>query len=149
MPEDLAYREYGSKPIQERQKRTSSVEERARAPAADRLYLQFPLLLHSVPLRVNPLTRELARAFSVPKQHEGHSRWVYPEYEAKRYAGLVKGGGILLSVHCDNLGPNNLGQNLEPQGLSFHERLLLTPLSPWLWSASFCFVRKDGGHMGL
>lgn len=25
-----------------------------------------------------------------------------PEYEAKRYEGFVKGGGILLSVHCDN-----------------------------------------------
>jgi hypothetical protein len=25
-----------------------------------------------------------------------------PEYEAKRYEGLVKEGGILLSVHCDN-----------------------------------------------
>jgi hypothetical protein len=25
-----------------------------------------------------------------------------PEYEAKRYEGSVKGGGILLSVHCEN-----------------------------------------------
>lgn len=25
-----------------------------------------------------------------------------PEYEAKRYEGIVKGGGILMSVHCDN-----------------------------------------------
>lgn len=25
-----------------------------------------------------------------------------PEYEAKRYEGLIKGGGILLSVHTDN-----------------------------------------------
>jgi hypothetical protein len=25
-----------------------------------------------------------------------------PEYEAKRYEGLVKSGGILLSAHCDN-----------------------------------------------
>jgi len=25
-----------------------------------------------------------------------------PEYEAKRYEGLVKNGGILLSVHCDD-----------------------------------------------
>jgi hypothetical protein len=25
-----------------------------------------------------------------------------PEYEAKRYEGRVKGGGMLLSVHCDN-----------------------------------------------
>jgi len=25
-----------------------------------------------------------------------------PEYEAKRYAGRVRKGGILLSVHCDN-----------------------------------------------
>ena len=25
-----------------------------------------------------------------------------PEYEAKRYEGMVKGGGILLSVHSDN-----------------------------------------------
>jgi len=25
-----------------------------------------------------------------------------PEYEAKRYAGRIKGGDILLSVHCDN-----------------------------------------------
>ena len=25
----------------------------------------------------------------------------FPEYEAKRYEGRVKNGGILLSVHCD------------------------------------------------
>ena len=25
-----------------------------------------------------------------------------PEYEAKRYEGLIKKGGILTSVHCDN-----------------------------------------------
>ena len=25
-----------------------------------------------------------------------------PEYEAKRYAGRIRGGGILMSVHCDN-----------------------------------------------
>jgi hypothetical protein len=25
-----------------------------------------------------------------------------PEYEAKRYEGMVKTGGVLLSVHCDN-----------------------------------------------
>jgi len=25
-----------------------------------------------------------------------------PEYEAKRYEGLVKNGGVLLSVHCDD-----------------------------------------------
>jgi hypothetical protein len=25
-----------------------------------------------------------------------------PEYEARRYEGLVKNGGILISVHCDN-----------------------------------------------
>src|SRR5215467_5762299 len=25
-----------------------------------------------------------------------------PEYEAKRYEGLVKNGGILMSIHCDN-----------------------------------------------
>jgi hypothetical protein len=25
-----------------------------------------------------------------------------PEYEAKRYEGRVKSGGILVSVHCDN-----------------------------------------------
>jgi hypothetical protein len=25
-----------------------------------------------------------------------------PEYEAKRYEGMVREGGILVSVHCDN-----------------------------------------------
>jgi hypothetical protein len=25
-----------------------------------------------------------------------------PEYEAKRYEGRIKEGGILMSVHCDN-----------------------------------------------
>jgi len=25
-----------------------------------------------------------------------------PEYEAKRYEGMVKNGGVLMSVHCDN-----------------------------------------------
>jgi hypothetical protein len=28
--------------------------------------------------------------------------WGFPEYEAKRYEGSVKDGGILLSVHCDD-----------------------------------------------
>ncbi|MBI2689342.1 MAG: DUF3341 domain-containing protein [Acidobacteria bacterium] len=28
--------------------------------------------------------------------------WGMPEYEAKRYEGRVKEGGILMSVHCDN-----------------------------------------------
>ena len=27
-----------------------------------------------------------------------------PEYEAKRYEGRIKEGGILLSVHCDTSG---------------------------------------------
>jgi hypothetical protein len=26
----------------------------------------------------------------------------FPEFEAKRYEGQVKGGGILLSVHCES-----------------------------------------------
>jgi hypothetical protein len=30
------------------------------------------------------------------------SREGIPEYEAKRYEGRIKSGGILLSVHCDN-----------------------------------------------
>jgi hypothetical protein len=25
-----------------------------------------------------------------------------PEYEARRYEGRIKGGGILISIHCDN-----------------------------------------------
>ena len=25
-----------------------------------------------------------------------------PEYEAKRYEGMLREGGILLSIHCDN-----------------------------------------------
>src|SRR5919201_1276432 len=28
--------------------------------------------------------------------------WGIPEYEAKRYEGKVRSGGILLSVHCDD-----------------------------------------------
>ena len=28
--------------------------------------------------------------------------WGIPEYEAKRYEGMIREGGILLSVHCDN-----------------------------------------------
>ena len=28
--------------------------------------------------------------------------WGMPEYEAKRYEGRVREGGVLLSVHCDN-----------------------------------------------
>jgi hypothetical protein len=27
-----------------------------------------------------------------------------PEYEAKRYEGRLKNGGVLLSVHCDSSG---------------------------------------------
>lgn len=27
---------------------------------------------------------------------------VLPEYEAKRYEGIIREGGILVSVHCDN-----------------------------------------------
>jgi hypothetical protein len=28
--------------------------------------------------------------------------WFSPEYEAKRYVGRIRSGGVLLSVHCDN-----------------------------------------------
>jgi hypothetical protein len=31
---------------------------------------------------------------------ERSSAWAIPEYEAKRYEGRVKDGGVLLSVHC-------------------------------------------------
>ena len=40
-----------------------------------------------------------------------------PEYEAKRYEGRVKNGGILLSVHCDTSeGINRAKQVLERTG---------------------------------
>ena len=35
-----------------------------------------------------------------------------PEYEAKRYQGLVKGGGILLSVHSDNSNESNRAKEI-------------------------------------
>jgi len=35
-----------------------------------------------------------------------------PEYEAKRYEGRVKHGGILLSVHCDNHDWAKLGEDI-------------------------------------
>ncbi|HVO45325.1 MAG TPA: hypothetical protein VMT29_03225 [Steroidobacteraceae bacterium] len=35
-----------------------------------------------------------------------------PEYEAKRYEGRVKGGGILLSVHCDTAAQIRLAKDL-------------------------------------
>jgi Protein of unknown function (DUF3341) len=35
-----------------------------------------------------------------------------PEYEAKRYEGRIKQGGILLSVHCDNEDWVKRGKNL-------------------------------------
>jgi hypothetical protein len=42
-----------------------------------------------------------------------------PEYEAKRYEGLVKGGGILLSVHADNSEWTKLAKRiLEQTGAS-------------------------------
>ena len=37
-----------------------------------------------------------------------------PEYEAKRYEGRVKDGGILLSVHCDD--SNWVGKAKDPDG---------------------------------
>jgi hypothetical protein len=40
-----------------------------------------------------------------------------PEYEAKRYEGRVKDGGILLSVHCDDRNwTAKAKQILEPTG---------------------------------
>jgi hypothetical protein len=38
-----------------------------------------------------------------------------PEYEAKRYEGLVRQGGILLSVHCDNSEWTDRAKNLLKQ----------------------------------
>jgi len=38
-----------------------------------------------------------------------------PEYEAKRYEGLVKNGGILLSVHCDNSDWKNKAEDILKQ----------------------------------
>jgi len=35
-----------------------------------------------------------------------------PEYEAKRYEGRIKHGGILLSVHCDDAAWINLGKHI-------------------------------------
>jgi hypothetical protein len=35
-----------------------------------------------------------------------------PEYEAKRYEGRVKGGGTLLSVHCDTSGQIDRAKDL-------------------------------------
>ncbi len=38
-----------------------------------------------------------------------------PEYEAKRYEGLVKDGGILLSVHCDTSDEIDRAKNILKQ----------------------------------
>jgi len=38
-----------------------------------------------------------------------------PEYEAKRYEGRVKAGGILLSVHCDDSGWVKRAKNILEQ----------------------------------
>ncbi|MEW6117133.1 MAG: DUF3341 domain-containing protein [Nitrospirota bacterium] len=35
-----------------------------------------------------------------------------PEYEAKRYAGRIRKGGILLSVHCDNADWSKRAENV-------------------------------------
>ena len=35
-----------------------------------------------------------------------------PEYEAKRYEGLVKDGGILISVHCDDANWTKLAKDI-------------------------------------
>jgi hypothetical protein len=35
-----------------------------------------------------------------------------PEYEAKRYEGRVKDGGVLLSVHCNTSDQIRLAKNL-------------------------------------
>lgn len=35
-----------------------------------------------------------------------------PEYEAKRYEGIITSGGILLSVHCDNTEWSNKAEEL-------------------------------------
>ena len=39
-----------------------------------------------------------------------------PEYEAKRYEGRIKEGGILLSVHCDTAGKITRAKELLKQG---------------------------------
>ena len=38
-----------------------------------------------------------------------------PEYEAKRYEGRIKSGGILLSVHCDNNDWKNRAEEILEQ----------------------------------
>ena len=35
-----------------------------------------------------------------------------PEYEAKRYEGMIKNGGILISVHCDNSDWTSKAKNI-------------------------------------
>ena len=48
-----------------------------------------------------------------------------PEYEAKRYEGLVKDGGILVSVHCDSQLRRGLPRQGRPQaGRRRRHRLL-------------------------
>jgi hypothetical protein len=38
-----------------------------------------------------------------------------PEYEAKRYEGRIKEGGVLLSVHCDTSGEITRAKDLLKQ----------------------------------
>ncbi len=40
----------------------------------------------------------------------GFAGWSSPEYEAKRYQGRVRSGGLLLSVHCDNRSRSTLAK---------------------------------------
>ena len=39
---------------------------------------------------------------AVPRKRAAPLRRRLPEYEAKRYEGRIKSGGILISVHCDD-----------------------------------------------
>jgi hypothetical protein len=54
-----------------------------------------------------------------------------PEYEAKRYEGRVKGGGTLLSVHCDTPEQISRAKDMLKGGISV---TVLTKGSAWLFA---------------
>jgi hypothetical protein len=66
--------------------------------------ITFYGLLAAVTLlrRQSTMYADPATGVAAPQNRQRLAEMGMPEYEAKRYEGHVKNGGILVSAHCDN-----------------------------------------------
>ena len=68
-----------------------------------------------------------------------------PEYEAKRYEGRIKRGGLLLSVHCDDSDWSTRAKNILRQTGGDD----VASGFAWLVNRSFTWMARDKGAPAL